>query len=208
MGRRNRTKNKARNCTTIRLKFLKRDGDDGLFINEQGEKFRAHKDHILHNLYWLTKNQNAQVKKNHLRHVISQRTVVVNMPAWFVNEAKTEPGDTSILRSQAEMGSKKKEPENEYLHKGNIKIVSTVAEVDRYKLPIGTQFHIISFQEKPKVGDYVMAMITSKSDAIGICESVDEDKGTCVVAGKTAKTRDIGYKIVNPDFLTKELVKS
>lgn len=195
MGRRNkknRKKNRSNNRNTgnnftptftpISMKFLKRCGDVGLFVDGDGDKFRVHKEHIYGTFGWLVKGRYVSVRKEYLNEVKNKRLVVSNP----IPESK-QPEDS--------------EP---YTFGHDIKVVASAYDAARLDFPMGTQYHHISYNEAPKKGDFVAGMRTGgHKNLMGEVSYLTKDKDYCVVNGVLVSIYEIGYKIVNVDFFKK-----
>jgi hypothetical protein len=190
MGRRskNRKRNRAKNrgagtlvkCTPITLKFLKRDGDVGLFKDKKGLKFRVYKAHIYaSDMSMLKPGQKVSVTEEYIVPVANKRLVVAN-------PVPQQQPDSS----------------ESYLWEGEPNVVATNHDSARMGLPIGTQYHHITYKEYPRVGDFVAGMRMGKYRHImGVVKEVDKPTGLCVVGDDYAPIEEIGYRILNPDFL-------
>lgn len=187
MGRKNRYKSLTKLTETERLvvKFLKKEGEYGYFINDEGKKFTAHKSHVFGTLEWMSQNSRCAVRKAGLIAVTNKRKVVSNCPEWFTNKTKEAP--------KAVLG---------YSDASKVQVISSKHESNRMRLPIGVQYTWFGMTEKVKVGDYVMTYTTSEHNGWhGWVSGVSDESSTCLINGKRCLTREIGYKIMNPLFL-------
>lgn len=229
MGRRrnlrNRNKNKSRNrnnnnnavaktetspTSTRTMEFLKRDSNIGLFMDKDGNKFRVHKKHILATLGWIAKGASISVKTDYAIPVENKRLFVQNCPDWFmdeVDEVEDNPGESTYVdaskMTQSLINNGQVQPSNKpYMFESDIQVVDSDFESINMGLPIGVQYHWISFTECPKKGDFVMGSRTGNSKGVmGYVDAVDDFMETCVIAGGEYSIMDIGYRIMNPMYI-------
>jgi hypothetical protein len=181
---RNRNKNKKYEFEpgAVPVEFLKRDGDVAL-VRYEGEKFRVHKAHVFATLQWTEKGAIISTRKSYLMPVMNERLVITNI---FDFEEKDE------------------QPVNNktYIYGTEIRVIDSAHESSRFGLPIGTQFHFITYAETPAVGEFVAGMRNGTcSNVMGYVEWVDEKNLMCKINGKICPTEQVGYKIVNPEYL-------
>lgn len=166
----------------VPVEFLKRDGDVAL-VRYQGEKFRVHKAHVFATLEWTNKGAIISARKPYLMPVINERLVIANI--FDLQDEKQQPKTSKT-----------------YIYGAEIKVIDSAYESSRFGLPVGTQFHFITFTETPEVGDFVAGMRNgSHSNVMGYVDWVDEKNLMCKVNGKICPTEQIGYKITNPEYL-------
>lgn len=213
MGRRrnlrNRNKDKSRNrnnnnkavaktetypTSTRIMEFLKRDSNIGLFMDKDKNKFRVHKNHIFGTLGWIPKGSKVSVRTSYAIPVKSKRLFVQNCP----DEVEDSPGESSYVDAFNEI-----QPSNKpYMFGSDIQVVDSDFESVSMGLPIGTQYHWISFAECPKKGDFVMGSMSGNSKGvIGYVDVVDDFMDTCVISGEECPISDIGYRIINPMYI-------
>ena len=88
------------------------------------------------------------------------------------------------------------------MFESDIQVVDSDFESINMGLPIGVQYHWISFTECPKKGDFVMGSRTGNSKGVmGYVDAVDDFMETCVIAGGEYSIMDIGYRIMNPMYI-------
>lgn len=179
------------------LRFLKRDSDVGLFVDDDGKKFRVHKGYIYATLGWIPKGTWVSVKAEYAIHVKNRRLVATNTPEWFGN--KEDGVDFDELAREASTPKTKKE----YMYDGTINVIETNHDSSYFGLPIGTQYHWLAFKECPEEGDFVMASKTTGAigGVIGYVQDIYEKSGKCLVNDEIVDIYDIAYKIINPEFL-------
>jgi hypothetical protein len=92
----------------------------------------------------------------------------------------------------------------QYEWASDVNIVATKSDESFLGIPIGTQFHWVSFGEIPSVGD---SFIVGKRNAgvngsvVGTVSKVDKHKMTCKINGLTIKIWDLSFRIVNPSYV-------
>lgn len=220
MGRskRNRNKNKFKNRSSNSqisgaetLKFIKQIGDWGLFCDIDGTKFRVHKSNVYGTLPWLLKGSMVAVKIKGICDNPTKRMVVMNTPEWFGSPSDNQTSlpfdddfdktvdtiDWDELAKQASAREKKT-----YKYQDEVRVIKSSFDSIRLGVPIGTQYHWLTFEEVPEVGDYVIATRVGKGASVrGFVTSVDANGKTCSVNGFNLAVNEIGYKVTNPFFI-------
>lgn len=194
---RNRNRNRSNNhearrkefeqrSGAVHVEFLKRDGDVAL-VRFEGEKFRVHKAHVFATLEWTDKGAIISARKPYLMPIMNERLVITNLPDWY---------------GQKKDDDKQPKSSKTYVYGAEIKVIDSAYESARFGLPIGTQFHFITYAETPAVGHFVTGMRNGMySNIMGYVEWVDEKNLLCKVNGKMCPTEQIGYRIINPEYL-------
>lgn len=189
----NRNRNRNKNHETrhneflqrsgaVPVEFLKRDGDVAL-VRYEGEKFRVHKAHVFATLQWTEKGAIISARKSYLMPVMNERLVITN--TFDFEEKDEQPVNNKT-----------------YIYGTEIKVINSAYESGLFGLPIGTQFHFITYAETPAVGEFVAGMRNGTCrNVMGYVEWVDEKNLMCKINGKICPTEQIGYKIVNPEYL-------
>lgn len=210
----NRNENRKRNSVAdkvsnaVIMKFLKQEGDVGLFIDIQGkQKYWVHKQYIYGTLGWIQRGSTVAVKGEYLNPIKTVRLFVQNCPKNLNAKAGVQTNifdedDTVDFDELAKKASKKKK-EKTYVYGDSVNIIAKEDESIYMGLPIGTQYHWLSWGEFPEEGDYVMCSKKTgiSGDLFGYVSDVDEVKHTCKVAGVEVSTYDVGYRITNPLYL-------
>jgi hypothetical protein len=189
----NRNRNKNRNhigntvSGAVTMKFLKRDGEVGLFMDDDGKKYRVHQAHIYGTLGWMPKGSHVAVKAAYATPVTNKRILVTNCPDWFMNGGK--PSED--------------QPEDEpYIYESEGHVVDSDFMSSKLGLPIGTQYHWISLTEFPKVGDFVMGSTSGEARGVlGYVTDLSEFRQECTINGVQYSIYAIGYRILNPMYL-------
>lgn len=172
---------------TVQVEFLKRDGDVALVVLD-GEKYRIHKTHVYGNIGWIQKGSPIAVREAYLNPILNERLVVTNLPHWYGTARKEDEKQPTSSKT--------------YIYGDTIRVIDSQHESSRFGLPIGTQFHFLTFSECPEVGDFVMTNRTGgHKDVMGYVANVDEKNQMCMVDGQSVPIESIGYKIINPEYL-------
>lgn len=193
MGRNKRKRNKYRNRNNANnepkmelgtAKILKVTKDKVLMATSKKTKYWINREHLYCSPSFIEKGKVVAINILKLEPIIAQRLIVTNAPERLpVKQSQPDSSDS-------------------YVFGHDIKCVVSQYDVGRLGLPIGTQYHYISFQEAPRAGDYVMGMVTGSYKHIrGLVTAVSESSGFCIVDDDMCPIEQIGYRIINPEFL-------